>query len=129
MTTTTCFSMKMINWHKCFYYSRRWKREQDKSNMSRGYNGPYIVGTLPPPPPSYIPSKLPPSWVPQPSPAYPRWAGSQNIYAVSYSKLTRQFRPKTNVSGVQHIIYTRPEQKQKVYRCIQYISSVLNQNN
>jgi len=73
-------------------WSRRWKREQEKVEMSRGYNRPYIVGTLPPPPSytlppasSYHPAKVP-GWGPQPSPAYPpRWTNhvdaQQNIYA------------------------------------------------
>ena len=70
--------------NKNLHFSRRWKREQEKADMSRAYSRPYIVGTLPPPP-SYHPTK-PPAWAPQPSPAYPRWANhveaAQNIYAV-----------------------------------------------
>ena len=71
-------------------FSRRWKRDQHKSEMSRPYSRPFLVGSLPPPP-SYKGAGWPPPPA-QPSPAYPRppssnmgWAhhmDNQNIYAV-----------------------------------------------
>ncbi len=71
-----------------FLFSRRWKRDQQKSEMSRAYSRPYLVGTLPPPP-SYKTGGWPPPA--QPSPAYPRpgWQhhmDNQNIYAVRTTK-------------------------------------------
>jgi len=75
-------------------WSRRWKREQQKTDISRTFPRSYMVGTLPPPPPTYMTNKMA-GWGPaQPSPAYHRgtidsqlrWAhhldaSGQNIYA------------------------------------------------
>jgi hypothetical protein len=66
-------------------WSRRWKREQEKVELSRGYSRPFIVGTLPPPPSTYH-TKMPPAptWAPPPtSNIYgTRWPEpQQNIYA------------------------------------------------
>jgi len=70
-------------------WSRRWKREQQKTDLSRNYPRSYMVGTLPPP--GYMTKMA--NWQPQPSPIYTvdnsaqlRWAhhldaNGQNIYA------------------------------------------------
>merc|ERR1719195_548662 len=72
-------------------WSRRWKRDQQNTDLSRNYPRSYMVGTLPPPPPNYITKMA--NWQPQPSPIYSvdsqsqlRWAhhldaNGQNIYA------------------------------------------------
>jgi len=74
-------------------WSRRWKREQQKTDISRTFPRSYMVGTMPPPPPTYMTNKMA-GWAAQPSPAYHRgtidsqlrWAhhldaSGQNIYA------------------------------------------------
>jgi len=70
-------------------WSRRWKREQQKTDLSHNYPRSYMVGTLPPP--GYMTKMA--NWQPQPSPIYTvdnsaqlRWAhhldaNGQNIYA------------------------------------------------
>lgn len=72
-------------------WSRRWKREQSKAEMSRGaFPRSYMINTLPPP--AYMQTaKMAPGWGPAgPTTAYQdpglRWAhhldpGAQNIYA------------------------------------------------
>ena len=83
--------------------------------MSRGYNRPYIVGTLPPPPSytlppasSYHPAKVP-GWGPQPSPAYPpRWTNhvdaQQNIYAVGSKKNTVFIKSYIHIFAVNNTL-------------------------
>ena len=79
------------------HFSRRWKREQQKTDISRTFPRSYMVGTMPPPPPTYMTNKMA-GWAAQPSPAYHRgtidsqlrWAhhldaSGQNIYAVGAS--------------------------------------------
>jgi len=74
-------------------WSRRWKREQQKTDISRTFPRSYMVGTMPPPPPTYMTNKMA-GWAAQPSPGYHRgtidpqlrWAHhleatGQNIYA------------------------------------------------
>jgi len=74
-------------------WSRRWKREQQKTDISRTFPRSYMVGSMPPPPPTYMTNKMA-GWAAQPSPAYHRgtidsqlrWAHhldatGQNIYA------------------------------------------------
>ena len=75
-----------IFYRNLLFFSRRWKREQEKVELSRGYSRPFIVGTLPPPPSTYH-TKMPPAptWAPPPtSNIYgTRWPEpQQNIYAV-----------------------------------------------
>jgi len=73
-------------------WSRRWKREQQKTDISRTFPRSYMVGNMPPPP-TYMTNKMA-GWAAQPSPAYHRgtidsqlrWAhhldaSGQNIYA------------------------------------------------
>eukprot|EP00090_Calanus_glacialis_P024763 TRINITY_DN3845_c0_g1_i2.p1 TRINITY_DN3845_c0_g1~~TRINITY_DN3845_c0_g1_i2.p1 ORF type:complete len:1336 (-),score=262.38 TRINITY_DN3845_c0_g1_i2:474-4481(-) len=75
-------------------WSRRWKREQQKTDISRTFPHSYMVGSMPPPPTNpYMTNKMA-GWAAQPSPAYHRgtidsqlrWAHhldatGQNIYA------------------------------------------------
>jgi hypothetical protein len=78
-------------------WSRRWKREQEKVELSRGYSRPFIVGTLPPPPQTYH-TKMPPApnWVPPPAQNIygTRWPDvQQNIYAQAEPGVRRMMPP------------------------------------
>ena len=86
--------VRLFNWNNTFnlhslIISRRWKREQQKTDMT--YPRSYMVGSLPAP--GYMQKMA--NWQPQPSPAIYsvdnqlRWAhhldaNGQNIYAVIY---------------------------------------------
>jgi len=85
-------------------WSRRWKREQEKVELSRGYTRPFIVGTLPPPPTYH--TKMPPA---------PNWAppAPQNIYGTRWPDAQQNIYAQPE-PGTRRMATSQPQQPRKI---------------